>query len=625
MERPQARFCGRKSQQHKEPPLPALPGYHALAVIALTIVVLYLFARDRYPPQTTGFAALLALALGFYLFPYPGVEPKVFFSRFGDDALVTVCAFLVMVKGLDVTGALRPLTSALARVWEKGGRRALLISLIMAAGSSLFINDTPLMAVLFPVLLACANRSNTPPSQVLLPLNYAVLIGGMATTIGTSTNLLAVGVAQDLGVGPFYLFDLTPPVLFAGSLGLLFVWVAAPRLLPKRGLPVSSPSPRIFSAVLHVNQGSLAHGMTVAEAQARTQGRMRIERIQRAEDFTVATVASMKLQTGDRLYVKDTRDRLKEFEQALGATLYNAGDLEHPVSDRVPLDSEGQQLAEVVITRASLLYQRVLEAADFVIRYNLVPLAIHRAGATGTDGRDLEKARLRAGDVILVQGSREAIRELRLSGSMLVLDGTTDLPHTDRALLAVLIMAVVVVFHATGLMPISIGALIGMAAMLVTRCLHWRHIGQALNVSLVMVIVASLSLATALVHTGAGQFVADLLVWATQGLPASVVLAGVMLAITVLANLVTNNAAAVIGVPIAISIAQALGVSEEAFVLAVIYGANMPFSTPAGYQTNAMVRNAGGYSSEDYLRLGVPLTAIMLPAFTIFLAAVYDL
>jgi di/tricarboxylate transporter len=606
--------------------LPTLPSLHALAVIVLIGVALYMFAKDRWPLQTTGFAVLLVLALGFYVFPYPGIRTADFFANFGNEALVTVCALLVLVKGLETTGALQPLTSFLGRLWDKGPRRAMLITLVLAAAFSGFINDTPLMAILFPVLLACANRSKTAPSQVLLPLNYAVLIGGAATTIGTSTNLLAVGVAEDLGLGPFKLFDLAPPVLFAGGLGLVFVWLAGPYLLPERRPMQAGAAPRIFSAAFYVNEGGFAHGRTVSEVLARTQNRMRIERIQRGDDLTIAKLPSLKLQAGDRLYVKDTPDRLKEFENILGATMYDDSEFETPVTRAGPLTTEGQQLAEVVITRASPLYQRVLNASEFVARYRLLPLAIHRGRATDLMGAgETEEVRLRAGDVILVQGAARDIKDLRASGSMLVLDGTVDLPHTDRATLALLIMAGVVVSNATGLMPISIGALMGIAAMLLTRCLRWRHITEALNINLVMVIVSSLSLGLALTKTGAADFVAQLFVWVTQALPVPLVMASIMLAITVLTNVVTNNAAVVIGVPIAISVARQLGAPPEAFVLAVIYGANMPFSTPIGYQTNTMIMNAGGYRFADYVRFGVPLTAVMLPAFTVILTILYDL
>lgn len=605
--------------------MPSLPSYHALAVLALTVLALYLLSRDRYPPQTNGYAVLLALLLGFYLFPYDGLKPADFLASFGDDALVTVCCLLMMVKGLEVTGALRPLTQGLARAWDQSQRRALLVTLIVAAVCSAFINDTPLMTIMFPVLLACAMRSRTAPSRVLLPLNYAVLIGGMATTIGTSTNILGLGVASDLGVGPFYLFDLTPPVVLAGGLGLLFVWFAAPYLLPDRAPLLSDTAPRLFSAVLYINAGSFAQGRTVAELVARTQDRLRVERIQRGDELTVSVLSSLQLQAGDRLHVRDTATHLKEFEALLGATLYNVGDLDHPVSELAPLESEGQQLAEVVITRGSPLYQRVLNTAEFLLRYRLLPLAIHKGRGAGPPGDDAEEPRLRAGDVVLVQGTAEAIRELRTSGSMLVLDGTVDLPHTSRAMTALLIMVAMVLSNAFGLVPITVGALLGFAAMLLTRCLRWRHIGEALNANLVMVIVASVCLATALIRTGAADYLAALVLWVTQSLSAPMILAGVMLAVTALANVVTNNAAVVIGMPVAIGIARGLEVPEEAFVLAVIYGANMPFVTAFGYQTNAMIMKPAGYEAADYMRVGVPLTLIMLPVLTLFLAGMYGL
>lgn len=605
--------------------MPALPGPHAFAVIVLIALALYLFSKDRWAIQSTGFGVLLVLALGFYAFPYPGIVPADFFANFGNEALVTVCALLILVKGLEATGALQPLTGFLAQIWSRRPKSALLVTLLMTAFASGFINDTPLMAIMFPVVLACAQRSEIAPSQVLMPLNCAVLIGGMATTIGTSTNLLAVGVAQKMGLPAFGMFDLTLPVAVAGGVGLLFVWLAAPRLLPERRPPLSGKSPRLFSAAFFVNEGGFACGRTVSEVLARTQNRMRIERIQRGRDLTMAKLPSLTLQAGDRLFVKDTADRLKDFERLLGATMYDDNEFETPVTEAAPAAADGQQLAEVVITRASPLYQRSLNAGEFLARYGLLPLAIHRGRTPGVTGEDAEESRLRAGDVILVQGARKDISALRASGSMLVLDGTLDLPHTSRANIALLIMAGVVVSNATGLVPISIGALIGIAAMLVTRCLRWRHITEALNINLIMVIVSSLSLGHALVETGAAEFIARLFVWATQLLPVPLIMATIMLAITVLTNVVTNNAAVVIGVPIAISMAEQLGVPPQPFVMAVIYGANMPFSTPIGYQTNIMIMNAGGYRFGDYARVGIPLTAIMLPLFVLVLTVLYDL
>jgi di/tricarboxylate transporter len=233
--------------------------------------------------------------------------------------------------------------------------------------------------------------------------------------------------------------------------------------------------------------------------------------------------------------------------------------------------------------------------------------------------------RLRAGDVLLVQGGKDAIRQLRESGSMMVLDATTDLPHTAKASLALGIMGAVVAFAATGIMPISVAALCGIAAMLLTGCLQWKDAAEALNIPVIMIIVASLCLGSAMMVTGGADFIAQIFVAATSALPTPAILSGLILMLTILTNVVSNNAAAVIGTPVAISIAQQLQAPVEPFILAVIFGANMSFATPIGYQTNLLIMSAGGYRFGDFLRVGIPLTAIMWLAFSLILPTLYDL
>jgi di/tricarboxylate transporter len=545
--------------------------------------------------------------LGFYLFPYGSVQPADFFRSFGHEALITISALLIVSKGLETTGALQPLASIMASGWQERPGLSLLTTLVVGAVASAFLNNTPIVVMLLPILVAVCLRSGAVPSSMLLPMGLATLIGGMATTIGTSTNLLVVGIVADRGLPVLEMFDFAWPVVIVGIPGILFLWLVAPRLLPEREPPMSDISPRVFKALLHVNEDSFAFGETFSAVLAKTENRMRVDRIQRGDNLTVARLPEVTLQAGDRLYVKDTADRLKEFEQLLGATLFNASDIEHPISEEFPLATEDQQLAEVVISRGSPLHQRTLNAAQFTARYALVPLAIHRARPSADVVGDLGATRLRAGDVLLVQGSREAIADLRASGSMMVLDGAMDLPHTDRANWALGIMIGVVFFAATGLLPISISAVAGVGLMLVTRSLRWRDVGDALNIPVIMIIVASLSLGFALMVTGGAEYIAQIFVAVTGGLPTPLVLSGLMLLMTVLTNVVSNNAAAVIGTPIAISVAQQLGAPTEPFILAVIFGANMSFATPIGYQTNLLIMSAGGYHFTDFLRVGIPL------------------
>jgi di/tricarboxylate transporter len=605
--------------------LPPLPDWHALSVILLTGVALYLFTKDRIPMETTGLTVVLLLVVGFYFFPYQNIRPAYFFVNFGNEALVTICALLIVGRGLETTGALQPLASIMAKYWMDAPKIALLATLVVGAALSAFLNNTPIVVMLLPVLVACCLRARRPPSGVLMPMGLATLIGGMATTIGTSTNLLVVGIAADLGQRRFEMFDFTLPVVIAGGFGLLYLWLVAPRLVPDRAPFLSDTSPRLFNAALYINEDSYAVGKTLSEVLAKTEGRMRVDRIQRTESLFVAKLPSVKFQPGDRLYVRDTAERLKEFERLLGATLYNAGEEAGPVTEDVPLNSEGQQLAEVVVTRGSPLHHCTLDSAHFTTRYRLLPMAIHRARASDELSGDLGAVRLRSGDVLLVQGAKEAVQELRESGSMLVLDATTDLPHTARAPLALAIMAMVVALAATSLMPISVAALCGVAAMLATGCLAWKDVGESLNIPVIMIIVASLCLGSAMMETGGADYMARLFVFATSALPVPMTLSGLILLMTVLTNVVSNNAAAVIGTPVAISIAGQLQAPVEPFILAVIFGANMSFATPIGYQTNLLILSAGGYRFSDFVRVGVPLTLVMWLAFSFILPAFYDL
>jgi di/tricarboxylate transporter len=488
------------------------------------------------------------------------------------------------------------------------------------------MNNTPIVVLLMPILVGASLRSKFPVSEVMMPMGLATIVGGMSTTIGTSTNLLVVGIAQDLGHQQFGMFDWVLPVAVVGGVAVLFLWLVAPRLLPDRTPPMADTTPRVFSSQLHIKEDGFADGKTLSEILARTGGHMRVEKIQRSDSLQLAKLPSVVLQPGDRLFVKDTPENLKHYEQVLGCTLFNISDIEHPVDDQTPLRAEGQQLAEVVVTRGSPLHLRSLAAARFTSSYQLMPLALHRARAPSSQvTSELNSIRLRAGDVLLVQGTSKAIRKLKDSGSMLVLDGTTDLPHTHNAKRALAIMGFVVLAAALGILPISVSAMIGLGLMIVTGCLTWRDAAGALSVPVVMLIVTALALGKALIATGMADYVAMSFVAAASGLPTPVILSAFMLLMTIMTNIVSNNAAAAIGTPIAVSIAAQLNVIPDPFILAVLFGANMSFATPYGYQTNLLVMSAGGYKFADFLRVGIPLTIIMWIGFSLILPTLYAL
>lgn len=611
------------------------PDAHGLAVLILTVVALFLFTRDNIPLESSAFAILIILIAGFQLFPYERalddgelltLTPIDFLAGFGNEALVAICALMMVGKALETTGALQPLATLVSKAWSTRPVLALATTLFAGAILSAFMNNTPIVVLLMPILVGASLRAKFPVSGVMLPMGLATIIGGMSTTIGTSTNLLVVGISRDMANIEFSLFEWVLPVAIVGGVGLLYLWLVAPRLLPDRTPPMADTSPRIFSAQLHVKEGGFADGKSLSEVLAKAGGNLRIDKIQRTESLFLAKLPSVIIQPGDRLFVKDSPENLKHYEQLLGATLFNVSDSEHPIDEETPLQAEGQQLAEVVVTRGSPLHLRSLAAARFSTSYALLPLALHRARAPSSQVTgDLNLIRLRAGDVLLVQGTGEAIANLKDSGNMLVLDGTTDLPKTHHAKRALTIMGGVVLLAAFGVLPISVSALVGLGLMIATGCLGWRDAVSALSLPVIMIIVTSLALGKALMGTGMAEELAVGFVNVASGLPPPMILSAFMLLMIIMTNLVSNNAAAAIGTPIAISIAQQLDVSPEPFILAVLFGANMSFATPYGYQTNLLVMSAGGYKFSDFLRVGIPLTIIMWVGFSLVLPMLYQL
>ena len=607
------------------------PDAHGIAVLILTIIALILFTRDNIPLESSSLVILILLIAGFQLVPYiKGGEvvlsPVHFFAGFGNEALIAICALMMIGKALETTGSLQSLARVVSKAWASRPVAALALTLIAGAVLSAFMNNTPIVILLMPILVGASLGAKFPVSGVMLPMGLATIVGGMSTTIGTSTNLLVVGISRDMGMYEFSMFEWVLPVAIVGGVGLLFLWLVAPRLLPDRTPPMADTSPRIFSAQLHVKEGGFADGKSLSEVLAKADGSLRIDKIQRSESLFLAKLPSIVILPGDRLFIKDSPENLKHYEQLLGATLFNISDIEHPIDEETPLKAEGQQLAEVVVTRGSPLHLRSLAAAEFSNSYGLLPLALHRARAAGSQATgDLNLIRLRAGDVLLVQGSGEAIANLKDSGTMLVLDGTTNLPQRHHAKRSLFIMGGVIAFAALGVMPIAVSALVGLGLMIVTGCLGWRDAVGALSIPVIMIIVTSLALGKALMDTGMAAYLANSFVNTASALPAPMILSAFMLLMTIMTNLVSNTAAAAIGTPIAISIAQQLGVSTEPFILAVLFGANMSFATPYGYQTNLLVMSAGGYKFTDFLRVGIPLTIIMWIGFSIVLPMLYDL
>jgi di/tricarboxylate transporter len=285
-----------------------------------------------------------------------------------------------------------------------------------------------------------------------------------------------------------------------------------------------------------------------------------------------------------------------------------------------------QQLAEVVITQGSSLYGMKLGDVRLQEKYGLSILALHSAsGALPFKTPGLNERKLEASDVLLVQGNAGDIARLKTGGELLVLDSTMDLPHTRKAPLAFMIMVMVVALAALGILPIASSALLGALALIATRCLRWRDAVNALSAQIILIIVASLALGSALMKTGGADWLAQVFLFVTFGASPWMVLSGLMLLMAIMTNIVSNNAAAVIGTPVGISMAMELSLPLEPFVLAVLFGANLSFITPMSYKTNLLVMNSGGYKFSDFVKVGTPLTILMWAALSVILSFAYDL
>jgi len=605
----------------------ALPNTHALAVMILIIGALVLFTRETIPLQTTSLVVLVVITVGFTLFPFEAdgkvLQASDFFLGFGHKALVAVCGLMLVGQGLIRTGALEPVGRFLGRLWRKSPVVSLLVTILITAILSAFINNTPIVVLMLPILIGVSMRSGVSPSGTLIPMGFASIMGGMATTIGTSTNLLVVNVAADMGMDAFSMFDFLGPAVIAGFFAVIYLWLVAPRLIPERQAPMSGKVSRVYTAQIRLDKGSPVVGKTLAEAILRAGEGIRVETVQRGPGVFINPLPDVVLKDGDRIATSDTQSNLREFARILGGTLFSG---DHAVDAAHPLSHEGQQIAEVVITPASRLSGVRIGDARLRSRYGLRLLAFHRfEGSQERKSPGLDEVQLRSGDVLLVQSTPENLAELKETADFLVLDGSIQLPSTRKAPIALATILGVVLLAALDVMPIEVSAILGFLVLMVTGCLNWKDAMNALSSQVILIIVSSLAMGAALLKTGGADYLAKLFVYITFGAPPSVVLGGLMLMMGVLTNIVSNNAAAVIGTPIAIGIAQRLGMPLEPFVLAVLFGANLSFVTPMAYQTNILLMNAGGYKFSDFVRVGLPLAVGLWIILTLVLVWAYGM
>lgn len=596
-----------------------LPSYHAMAAMVVTIWMFVEFVRGRMSIEIVSLLTIAVIAVGLYFFPIEGTRPidglALAFGGFGHYALITICALMIMGRGLVVTGALEPAARVLGTIFRFNLQLGLLVSLLIAFTLSMFVNNTPVLVLMIPIFAALAQRGAMATSKTLMPLNAASLIGGLATTIGTSTNILVVSIAVDLGMREIGVFDFTPIVLMAALVALPYMWLVMPRLLADNRTE-SLATHRQFHTRLRVGSESLLAGKTLADI-----------RDQLPKGITFHNPPPGELQPQQRLHISGSHDDLEDATRVLRGELAPSW-----VLDRIKRMSsargEDVHVVEMTVTADSRLVSRTLPSSGIADLYSVAVLGIHRPERLlgGQDhyseGGDL---RMKEGDVLLVMGLPEDLEAFSRADSLLMLEGARELPRRSKAVLAAAIMGFSVFTAAIGVFPIAISALAGAILMFVTGCVKFDRVGRALSGQVIVLVAASIAIGRVIDESGAADWLGQALSLGLNYLPPALVIAAIMAFVTFITNFASNATAATVGTPIAFSIAAQLGIPAEPLVLAVLFGCNLCYATPIAYQTNMLIMSEGSYEFRDYIRTGVPLVVIMVLSLSVLLVLWYGL
>ncbi len=567
--------------------------------VALTVAVLAtLITVPRLSPDVVLMGALLLLGMTGILTPDEAL------AGFANPGLMTVAAMFIVAAAIRASGGVDMIVEGvLGR--PAGTRRALLRLMVPVVGLSAFLNNTPVVATMIPAVSQWARRIRVPSSALMIPLSYASILGGTITMIGTSTNLVVDGQYQSLtGKAGFALFDIAPLGLAVAAIGTLFVVFAAPRLLrPRRSPGDAFADTRKFTFEVAVARDGPMVGKTILQAGLRNLERIYLAEIEREGGVITAVAPEEILRGGDRLvFVGETEAivdilRLNGLVPAVGSKPA----LERHVPER--------RLVEAVVAEHCEVVGNTIRDGRFRDRYGAVVLAVARNGEH-IRGR-LSSIILEPGDLLLLEARPAVVRRLRHSRDFLlttVLDH--ELPDHSHAWISWGILVALVALATSGVLSMLYAALLGAGAMLAARCISVAEARRSLDLPVLVTIAASFALGNALEKTGAAGFLGNEIVGFAGDNP-WLLLALVYLSVMVLTEMITNNAAALLMLPVALAVAQRAGVNDVPYVMAVMMAASASFSTPIGYQCNLMVYGPGGYHFSDFLRIGIPMNLLV--------------
>jgi di/tricarboxylate transporter len=594
-----------------------------VAVIAVVLLALVLFATEAVPVDITALGVMVALMLGQPLSARAAAagllaDPIVFFPNYPGDALsgfantatLTVLAMFVLSEGVRRTGIVQRLGAFISGLTGDDETRQLGAIISVVAPISGFINNTAAVAILLPMVTDIAERSKTSPSKLLLPLSYASMFGGMLTLIGTSTNILASDLSARLIGRPFSMFEFTQLGIVVSIVGTVYLMTLGRMLTPERIKPQQDLTEEFemadYLTEVVVRDDSPLVGQRVATALVDTDFDVDLLQLIRDDRVFLEPLGPKEIHAGDVFVVRTDRDTLIDLLDVEGLEL-----IPEVTVDEAELESAegGQNLVEVVLAPGSSLVGETLTTAAFRQRYDATVLALRRGGELVR--KRLDNVRLRVGDTLLVQATGESIERLDQNRNFIV---AQTIERTDyrkpKVPIAVGIVAAVVGLAALNVLDIVVAALAGSLAMVLTGCLKPTEVYDAVQWDVIFLLAGVIPLGIALETTGAAALLADGVVSASSFLPLVAVLGLFYVVTALLTNVVSNNASVVLMIPVAVDAAGALGASAFAFILAVTFAASTAFMTPVGYQTNLFVYGPGGYRFTDYLRVGAPLQAI---------------
>ncbi|MGD8176408.1 SLC13 family permease [Marinimicrobium sp. ARAG 43.8] len=533
-------------------------------------------------------------------------------SGFSNSGLITVAAMFVVATGIHASGGIELVVRYFLGRPTSVRRAQMRVALPVALFSG-FLNNTPVVATMIPALRAWAKQIDMPTSKLMIPLSYAAILGGTLTLVGTSTNLVVNGQYQSLtGEAGFSLFSITAVSLPVAIIGLIFMAIFFPRWLPDRREKALFGNLREFTLEVAVAADGPLVGQTVEQAGLRNLKRIYLVEIDRGGAIVPAVASEEPLQAGDRLVFAGDTEAISDLLRIKGIVPSTNGE---PTLGR---EHSERRLVEVVISPHSNCINQTIRDSQFRERYGAVVLAVARNGERVAG--NLGTIKLKPGDTLLLEARPAFVSRQKYNKDfLLVNDLNTEAPRHQRAYLAWAILLTVVLIAALGVLPMLHAALLGAAVMLLTGCCSAPQAQKSLDPTVLLTIGSSFALGAALDKTGVAHWLGELTVGLSNGRP-WLILILVYLCVSVLTEVITNNAAAIIMLPVVLKITENASLNPDPYIFALMIAASASFATPLGYQTNLMVYGPGGYRFNDFLRVGLPMNLLIGVATVMVLA-----